>query len=233
MTDVNSDIKTWKRQKEGPHGFITEEGCNCYDRRSYYYYLKRVDPSLTHKQILDIVNKAYPLQPRSPQEQEVMKGVLTAKPGVDLAAKGLTLFFTTVAPGTFLAEFEALNVLTIENKFLLGRVTAPPATLGPAPFGNKMHKEIVDWLQQEYPNTNFQFKIKPGETGIDVEVISGGKGGPPWKYAEIKPNTISGRKTVVNQLDNWEADGEIIRDQTIILTYSKEGEIYWGFVNPK
>jgi RHS repeat-associated protein len=76
----------------------------------------------------------------------------------------------------------------------IGKVN-PPIEFKPGStlFGDAMHLRIAEWLRQKHPGVEFRFRVKPGQKGIDVEVISGD---PGFKYAEIKPRTPSGQTTL-------------------------------------
>jgi hypothetical protein len=101
------------------------------------------------------------------------------------------------------------------------------AKFGTTTFGNIMHKAIVDWLNSQYPDTEFRLRLGRGQTGIDIEYVSGTK--PSFirgDKAEIKPLSASGQRSFADQIRNWNLD----RSDTIdAITYDAWGNIYHGF----
>jgi hypothetical protein len=51
-----------------------------------------------------------------------------------------------------------------------------------------------------------------------------------FKYAEIKPNTSSGQKTLGGQTQRWKDGGKLPEDASVQpLTYDADGNVYLGF----
>jgi RHS repeat-associated protein len=169
----------------------------------------------------------------SADQIEFAQGIVSAKPGVDLAGHGLITFLSTVAPGTLASQFGSLNTLQIPNKLILGNVAPPTGFMpGTSGFGNAMHERIVDWLQTQLPDSELLTRIRPGQKGIDVTIGPNSTSRPWWQHAEIKPNTVSGRAKLQKQLSSkgWQ---QYSNDRILVLTYDSEGNIYLGFVQPK
>ena len=91
-------------------------------------------------------------------------------------------------------------------------------------------KEVIHRLEQKYGNI-FRFRIKPGETGIDVTVRRlADVRRVGFKYAEIKPMTISGANTFTEQVANWNLRNAWGKPYKVrAITYDALGNILDGF----
>ena len=85
-----------------------------------------------------------------------------------------------------------------------------------------MHQQIADLIKNKYPDTVFKFNVKPGQTGVDIEYVSGPN--PGWNLAEIKPNSASGKTTFNGQVRNWGYTGDVKA-----LNYNEGGMVFEGF----
>jgi hypothetical protein len=92
-----------------------------------------------------------------------------------------------------------------EQGSVWGNVTPPQGNFGSGNFGNAMHQNIADWLEEKFPNVNFDISIKPGQTGVDITVPDANVGTVGFKYGEIKPNTVSGQK------HTWQASRKLAK----------------------
>ena len=115
------------------------------------------------------------------------------------------------------------NMKRSAGSSVIGRITPPSDQFGSGNFGNYMHDKIAKFLEKKYPNTTFEFSVKPGQTGVDVEVAGGAS---PWgnvNKAEIKPLSSSGENKFNSQVRNWDS-GPVHP-----ITYDKDGFFYDGF----
>ena len=95
---------------------------------------------------------------------------------------------------------------------------------GTTTFGNYAHSQIVNLLQSQYPNADFDFNVRPGQTGVDVEVGQTSIGAVGFQYGEIKPLTPSGEASFNRQVQNWSLPGPVQA-----ITYDAAGHVYLGF----
>jgi RHS repeat-associated protein len=77
-------------------------------------------------------------------------------------------------------------------------------SFGTAAYGQYMHREFANALQRQFPKTEFDFKLLPGQTGLDVSVTGGTN--PGWDRLELKPATVSGANSFNRQTSNWGLD---------------------------
>jgi hypothetical protein len=111
---------------------------------------------------------------------------------------------------------------------LIGTVEPPSGLVfGTTSYGNYMHAAIADWFAENYPDRDFDFRVRPGQTGIDIEYLRGPD--PGFKYAEIKPNTPSGQASYQYQLGNWQAKGKYLDGKIQPLAYDEYGRFYDRF----
>jgi hypothetical protein len=92
-------------------------------------------------------------------------------------------------------------------------------SFGTKEFGQEIHIRIAQWCDNNLKNVNVKWSVQPGQTGIDGEVIGGD---PGFKYIEIKPQSDSGLKTFMRQLNRWAYD----KEDVLALFYDKDGNIY-------
>lgn len=76
-------------------------------------------------------------------------------------------------------------------------------TYGTTLFGNYAHGQIADLLQELYPGVTFDFRVLPGQRGIDVTVLDDPDSKVGYQYGEIKPLTPSGESSFNQQLQRW------------------------------
>ena len=106
----------------------------------------------------------------------------------------------------------------------VGSLVPPEESIPGTPvFGNQMHARIKTMLERMYPHTQFYFRIKPGETGVDVTVTGGAN--PGFRFAEIKPGNLRQQMRFNSQVENWGLKpGEVLP-----ITYDPTGGVYFGF----
>jgi hypothetical protein len=80
-------------------------------------------------------------------------------------------------------------------------------------------------LQRQHPSVPFEFRVNPGQRGIDVTVPTDYVGRVGFEFAEIKPLSVSGERTMLRQIDNWGLRPEQVRP----ITYDALGNVYYGF----
>ena len=68
-------------------------------------------------------------------------------------------------------------------------------------------------------------RTKPGQTGVDVEVLGKGSEITGFKYGEIKPKNLSQTKKYESQIERW----GLQPDEVQAITYDEFGNIYRGF----
>jgi hypothetical protein len=106
----------------------------------------------------------------------------------------------------------------------IGRVTPKSgAKFGTTDFGNE-HELIADWFEQQNPGVDFEFRIRPGQTGIDITVPKAQWRQVGFRYADIKPRTISGFNSFNEQVGNWG-----YRASIRAISYDANGNFYHGF----
>jgi RHS repeat-associated protein len=96
-------------------------------------------------------------------------------------------------------------------------------------FGDDAHLKIAQMLQDRYPGVPFQFGTARGIRGPDVEVPQEYANEAGFRYAEIKPRTDSGKRTLRTQLRNWEKKRGLNPDEVQPITYDADGNVYDGF----
>ncbi len=132
----------------------------------------------------------------------------------------------SAAPGIGAQIWTAFNNLLPPPGSPIGRVQAGSTErFGTTEFGNAVHQRIADWLQAEYPGVQFEFRVRPGQTGMDVSVkgVAPGSTSPSWTQADIKPLTVSGERSFNAQVNRWNAG------PVQAITYDAQGNIYLGF----
>ncbi|MCI0605913.1 RHS repeat-associated core domain-containing protein, partial [bacterium] len=92
---------------------------------------------------LQVVGHNYPnIEQPSQQDLAVTKGALLAERPVELMGEGLAIFFTTVAPGTIIAELAPAATLGLEAEGLL----RPPVRV-PRPAWRKSELDVGELLE--------------------------------------------------------------------------------------
>ena len=96
---------------------------------------------------------------------------------------------------------------------------------GTTAFGNCAHLATADLLQNLYPDANFAFGVRPGQTGVDVEVLGQTSiDAVGFRYGKIKPLTPSGEASFNRQIQNWNLSAPVQA-----ITYDARGHVYLGF----
>jgi RHS repeat-associated protein len=96
---------------------------------------------------------------------------------------------------------------------------------GTTTFGNYAHLAVADLLQAQYPDANFAFSVRRGQTGVDVEVLGQSSiSAVGFQYGEIKPLTPSGEASFNRQVQNWGLSAPVQA-----ITYDAKGGVYLGF----
>jgi hypothetical protein len=80
-------------------------------------------------------------------------------------------------------------------------------------------------LKNLFPDVAFRFQIGPGARGVDVIVPPRNVSQVGFPYAEIKPLSASGQRTLARQIQNWGYDPS----QVQAITYDAFGNVYFGF----
>jgi hypothetical protein len=132
--------------------------------------------------------------------------------------------------------------------YLNFRPSAPPRTIGGGPaenfvatvpvpsgwsfgsgnFGNAVHAEWEELLKRENPDTTFVFQMKIGATGVDATVLRGPNPFAPYRRADLKPLTFTGRSSFERQVSKWVGSGEVRVGETRPYYYDHLGNIYRG-----
>ncbi len=110
----------------------------------------------------------------------------------------------------------------IENA--VGNVAPPPgAVFGTTTFGNAIHQGWEAMMRRDNPGTEFEFRVMPGQTGVDARWISGPNPFAPYENAELKPMSLSGARTFGRQAERWGLQGNVRP-----YYYDWTGSIYRG-----
>src|SRR5439155_22939426 len=68
---------------------------------------------------------------------------------------------------------------------VIGEISVPAgAKFGTTTFGDAMHLGLPKALERAFPEAEFTFNVKRGQTGVDVTRIEPGSLGPDWGHAE-------------------------------------------------
>ena len=107
----------------------------------------------------------------------------------------------------------------------IGQFAVPPDLIpGTAPFGIYAHQHIADLLQAAAPDVKFEFRVNPGQTGIDITVPSQSAADIGFEFGEIKPLSVSGLRRFNTQMRSWNPPGPVTA-----ITYDASGRIYLDF----
>jgi len=108
----------------------------------------------------------------------------------------------------------------------IGSFSVPQGlNFGTTTFGNYAHLAIADLLQSQYPDADFAFSVRPGQIGVDVEVLGQSSiNQVGFQYGEIKPLTSSGEASFNRQVQNWALPAPVQA-----ITYDSQGNVYRGF----
>ena len=88
-----------------------------------------------------------------------------------------------------------------------------------------MHARIMQLLQETYPGVRFDFKVLPGQTGVDVTVLGRGSRKTGFKFAEIKPRNPDQERKLNNQVQNW----GYRPSEVLPIPYDASGDVFFGF----
>jgi hypothetical protein len=94
---------------------------------------------------------------------------------------------------------------------------------GTGKLGDYMHEQFQAILAKAFPTTQFETKLKPGQTGVDVKWIGGDD--PGFDFADLKPESLSGLRKFLSQIVKWDDKGEIA-GQGALFTYDANGNFY-------
>jgi len=76
-----------------------------------------------------------------------------------------------------------------------------------------------------HPNVDFDFRVLPGQRGVDVTVLDAeGISQVGFEFGEIKPLTASGERTMLRQIPKWGLKPVQVQP----ITYDAQGNIYYG-----
>ena len=73
-------------------------------------------------------------------------------------------------------------------------------------FGIAVHQEFPEGINRQYPGSQFESRVGPGQRGPDAPWSPNSKY-PGFRTAELKPDTSSGLARYGEQLSNWEQQG--------------------------
>ena len=110
-------------------------------------------------------------------------------------------------------------------------VKPPPGKFGYGDFGDAMHESIGGELKAKFPNVPFKINSERGQNGVDVTVLDDDDVPTVgFKYGEIKPNSDSGQRTLLDQVQRWKDKGAIPKSSKVQpITYDADGNVYFGF----
>ena len=110
---------------------------------------------------------------------------------------------------------------------LIGAYTPSSSlTFGTTRFGQEAHINAARILQEANGGVAFDMRVLLGQQGIDVTVLRPRDiANLGFEFAEIKPLTLSGERTLLRQSYNWNLKPQQIQP----ITYDAKGNIYFGF----
>ncbi len=119
-----------------------------------------------------------------------------------------------------------LQAIETAGPRLIGSFRVPEALqFGTTLFGGYAHSATAGLLQELYPDVDFEFRVLPGQRGVDVTVPQEFANDVGYQFGEIKPLTPSGEATFMRQLQRWGLDPEKVQP----ITYDANGNVYYGF----
>ncbi len=111
----------------------------------------------------------------------------------------------------------------------IGHFTVPPGlTPGTTLFGDYVHEEIVELIEDAATDVEFTDNTAPGMKGVDIEVPTVSIAEVGFRYAEIKPLTKYGIRSFAAQVARWKLPGPVQA-----ISYDSKGNIYLGFPTVK
>jgi RHS repeat-associated protein len=126
-------------------------------------------------------------------------------------------------------EFEAILPLA-GPRALASRARGP--LIGPKGFsnltmGNQQHARFRSVLVEQTRTRpqDWRMRTAPGQNGVDAEYIGPQHRNPGFRYAELKPFSLHGFNTFLNQLGNWQGSGSITPGNTQLWFYGPGGVI--------
>jgi hypothetical protein len=82
---------------------------------------------------------------------------------------------------------------------------------GTTTFGSYAHEATAQLLRGLCPEADFIFRIRPGQVGVDVEVVGEEAiKAAGFRFGEIKPLTESGQSSFIRQVRNWSLPGQCV-----------------------
>jgi hypothetical protein len=138
------------------------------------------------------------------------------------AADGVLMALGSAKPG-------ASNTTPKFDLEVLGTVDVPAgAKPGTTTFGTKIQGPIAELLRARYPGVNFEFRIEPGQTGVDVTVPLDQVSKVGFRFGDIKPLNFNQIGRLAAQEYNWGyKPGSVCP-----ITYDNAGNVYRGFGTP-
>ncbi len=129
-----------------------------------------------------------------------------------------------LAPGTNRALIQYLKDLRREPK-PIGSIGIPDDVghLAWGKWGNTMEQRMANWLVARHGSSEFTLRVRPGQTGIDVELSSGAY--PGFRFADFKKRRPSTKTSFERQMKRWGHPA----NQTKVFTYDEIGNIYEGW----
>jgi hypothetical protein len=106
----------------------------------------------------------------------------------------------------------------------------PAAKYGTAKFGQGIEPDLVEIVHSRFPKTGFRFRTGRGQTGPDVEWISGED--PGFHIADFKPDTRSGYAKFVSQVRRLWTGGKMAPEtgpfKAAAILYQTDGTVFIG-----
>jgi hypothetical protein len=106
----------------------------------------------------------------------------------------------------------------------VGGYEIPPGVAPGTDYGNLVHKQIGDLIQDMYPDVKMILRTSPGMKGIDIEIMPDEASRVGFRYAEIKPVSDYGFRSYTGQVARWK-----LPEPVLAITYDYQGNVYYGF----